>query len=340
MSKAIKVYAISPEKDYKAIEFFFKNLDVFKRYKEQILQNREAYTTRIAGMGLCGLFIGEYPACLGELMILYEDAWKFEQEGDIRYLIHMAGSPLSGNNSCSFWSVREKKIVYGDIERFSHAFIPLTEVKKEKPQFTLNDNEISKELEALLCTLADFYIDFHIEQAEEEEKCEAAERLSRIIDPNPDKNGVNALMRYCQAGNMGAIWLVWKHSREQFDAKTDKGLTPVNFAAKQLRVLQFLFKHNKTDFTVSPVASACEVKDNIEKRLDLLFNIGADINVKNDDGEPPIVVAAEAFNIKAIRWLLKHGADKTATNANGETAREIVLKNKDAFDWKNILKSL
>ena len=163
MSKAIKVYAISPKKDYKAIKFFFKNLDVFKRYKEQILQNREAYTTRIEGMGLCGLFIGEYPACLGELMILYEDSWKFERDGDIRYLIHMAGSPLSGGNSCSFWSVKEQKIVLDCIERFSQAFYPLMEVKKEKPQFTLNDNEISKELEALLCTLADFYIDFHID---------------------------------------------------------------------------------------------------------------------------------------------------------------------------------
>ena len=340
MSKAIKIYAISPDKDYGSIGFFFKNLDVFKRYKKQILINEEACTTQIVGMGVCGLLIGEYPACLGELMTLYEDAWKFEQNGDTRYLIHMAGSPFSGGNQCSFWSVREKKIVYGGVGSFSEAFSPLMNLRKEQPHFTLNDDELPEELEKLLVKLADLHIEFRIKQAEEAEKRKAAERLSAIVEPNVDRNGVNALMRYCQAGDMGAIRLVWKHSREQFDAKTKDELTPMNFAAKNLRVLQFLFKHGKTDFTVSPVAAACEVKDSVEKRLDLLFKAGADINEKNDAGEPPVVVAAEAFNVKAIRWLLKHGADTSATNANGETAKDIILKNKDVFNWQGILKLL
>ena len=102
----------------------------------------------------------------------------------------------------------------------------------------------------------------------------------------------------------------------------------------------YFIRHGKTDFSVSPIASACEVNDNVKKRLDLLFTIGADINEKNDAGEPPVVVAAEAFNVKAIRWLIAHGADTSSTNANGETAKDIILKNKDVFDWKNILKSL
>ena len=340
MSKAIKIYAISPEKDYAGIEFFFKHLEDFLNHKEQILQCEDLYRIPIAGMGICGLFLGECPVCLGDLMLLYQDAWKFNQGEDTRYLIHMAGSPLSGRNSCSFWSITEQKIVSGEIESFSHAFIPLNEVKRKNPKFSLNLEKVTGELLFLSEQLIDFYTDFIIERQEKQQRQETVDILQGIIDPNPDKNGVNALMRYCQAGDMGAIRLVWKHSREQFDAKTKDGLTPVNFAAKHLRVLQFLFKHGKTDFSVSPIASACEVKDDVEKRLDLLFAIGADINAKNDDGEPPIVVAAEAFNVKAIRWLLKHGADKTATNANGETARDIVLKNKEAFDWKNILKSL
>ena len=336
MSKAIKIYAISPDKDYGSIGFFFKNLDVFKRYKKQILINEEACTTKITGMGVCGLLIGEYPVCLGELMTLYEDAWKFEQNGDTRYLIHMAGSPFSGGNQCSFWSIRKKKIVYGGVGSFSEAFSPLMNLRKEQTHFTLNDDELPEELEKLLVKLADFHIEFRIKQAEEAEKRKAAERLSAIVEPNVDRNGVNALMRYCQAGDLSAVELIWKHSRKQFYAKTKKGLTPVNFAAKQFDALQFLVKHKKTAFIGSPIASACEVKDDVGKRLDLLFGIGADVNAKNDDGEPPIVVAAEAFNIKAIRWLLKHGADKRATNANGETARDIVLKNKDVFNWQEI----
>ena len=79
-----------------------------------------------------------------------------------------------------------------------------------------------------------------------------------------------------------------------------------------------------------PASSVCIYPDS-KSPLSLAF-----LNEKNDADEPPVVVAAEAFNIKAIRWLLKHGADKTATNAVGETARDIVLKNKDVFDWQNV----
>ena len=96
MSKAIKIYAISPEKDYAGIEFFFKHLENFLNHKEQILQCEDLYRIPIAGMGICGLFLGECPVCLGDLMLLYQDAWKFNQGEDTRYLIHMAGSPLSG----------------------------------------------------------------------------------------------------------------------------------------------------------------------------------------------------------------------------------------------------
>lgn len=108
MPKAIKIYAISPEKDYRAIEYFFSHLDAFQKHKEQILQCEDLYRIPIAGMGICGLFLGECSACLGELMLLYQDAWKFNQGEDTRYLIHMAGSPLSGMNSCSFWSTAER----------------------------------------------------------------------------------------------------------------------------------------------------------------------------------------------------------------------------------------
>ena len=333
---AITFYAVAPDKDYGSIEFFFKNLDAFNRCKEQILKNKEAYATQIAGMGVGGLFIGESSACLGELMILYEDDWKFEKDGDTHYLIHMVGSPLSGGNQCTFWSVKEQKVVCHGLKSFSQGFHPLMELKKEKPEFTLNNDEISEELKGLLCKLTDLHIEFRIKQKEEWEKRKTAERIKATVEPKPDKNGVNALMRYCQAGDLNAVELIWKHSRKQFYAKTKKGLTPVNFAAKRFDVLKFLVEHKKTAFAGSPIATACEVKDDVEERLYLLFKIGADINKKNDDGEPPIVVAAEAFNIKAIRWLLKHGADKTATNANGETARDIVLKNKDVFNWQEI----
>lgn len=170
MSKAIKIYAISPEKDYAGIEFFFKHLENFLNHKEQILQCEDLYRIPIAGMGICGLFLGECPVCLGDLMLLYQDAWKFNQGEDTRYLIHMAGSPLSGMNSCSFWSAAEQKIVSGEIERFSHAFLPLNEIKQKNPKFSLNIEKITGELRSLSEQLMDFYIDFSIEREQEERK--------------------------------------------------------------------------------------------------------------------------------------------------------------------------
>lgn len=163
MPKAIKIYAISPEKDYRAIEYFFSHLDAFQKHKEQILQCEDLYRIPIAGMGICGLFLGECSACLGELMLLYQDAWKFNQGEDTRYLIHMAGSPLSGMNSCSFWSMAEQKIVSGEIERFSHAFLPLNEIKQKNQKFSLNIEKITGELRSLSEQLMDFYTDFVIE---------------------------------------------------------------------------------------------------------------------------------------------------------------------------------
>lgn len=50
MPKAIKIYAISPEKDYRAIEYFFSHLDAFQKHKEQILQCEDLYHIPIAGM--------------------------------------------------------------------------------------------------------------------------------------------------------------------------------------------------------------------------------------------------------------------------------------------------
>ena len=145
-------------------------------------------------------------------------------------------------------------------------------------------------------------------------------------------------------------------------------------AANDLSVLRFLREHGKTDVSETPVIwNACETGNDVKERLDLLFELGANINIKggkeepaivyaarrgnvdavrwlvahganinaqDKDGDTPLIVAAEAFNVKAIRWLLKHGADTSATNANGETARDIVLKNKDIFNWQEILKLL
>lgn len=160
MSK-ITFYAASPDKDYQSIEFFFKNLDTFKFYKNQIAKRHEFASYVIAGTGVTGLYIGSLKATIYELLTLYENAWKTEKEGDTLYLIHMSGSPLSGSNACSFWSVKEQKIVTGSYERFFQAYKPLSELKEqEKKQIRNDETTAPKELCDLYASLKAFNQDF------------------------------------------------------------------------------------------------------------------------------------------------------------------------------------
>ena len=160
MSK-ITFYAVSPDKDYQSIEFFFKNLDTFKRYKNQIAKRQEFASYTIAGIGITGLYIGSMNATIGELLSLYESTWKKEKDGDTLYLIHMIGSPLSGSNSCSFWSTKEQKIVTGSYERFLPEYTPLSELKKQEKKSTQNfKTKAPKELCDLYACLKAFNQDF------------------------------------------------------------------------------------------------------------------------------------------------------------------------------------
>lgn len=154
----ITFYAESPAKDYQSIEFFFKNLDVFKRYKKQIANRHELASYRIAGTGITGLYIGRLTATIGEMLSLYEAYWKIQKGEDTLYLLHMCGTPLSGSNSCSFWSVKEQKIVTGSFERFFMAYKPLSDLKeKEKKQPARNVKaKAPKELLALYACLKEF----------------------------------------------------------------------------------------------------------------------------------------------------------------------------------------
>lgn len=339
MSKKLTFYAVAPQKDKKAIIFFFKNLNFILKNKEAVLNNKKLYETPLIGTGVSALYIGEYATSVGELLSLYEKTWKIQTNGETRYLIHMAGSPLSGGNQCTFWCAEKQEFVVGAYDLFSTAFVPLSKLRKTKRTFK-RGVRISKKLEGIFKRFDRLYFQFQAEK-ELKAKQEAEKiRLEEISDPKPDKNGVVAAMRYCQAGDLSSLQIVWKRDKKQFDAQTKNRLTPLNFAAKQWAVLNFLVKIGKAAHFISPVAAACEVKDNVVKRLNLLEKLGADINEKNENGEPPIVVAAESFNVAAVRWLVRHGADVSATNAKNETAREIILKNKDIFQWKNTLRIL
>ena len=339
MSKKLFISAVAPQKDKVAAAYFFRNLDYFIRNKKTILQKKEFYFAPLAGTGVSGLFVGDYNTCVGELLQLYEGPWKIEKNKETFYLIHISGSPLSGCNSCTFWSVEQQKCVSGNMERFSQAFLPLLELRKRKKTF-FDNLPVSQRMHKMFLRLYTYNRKFSDDQARQKEQERQKSRIENLIRPAPDKNGFVAVMRYCQEGNLNALKTVWQYDKAQFDLRTKDGSGVLNFAAKQLSVLRFLIAKGKTAYGVSPIGAACEIKEDIVKRLNLLFKIGADIDEKNEYGEPPIVVAAESFNPAAVRWLIRNGADLSATNLNGETAYDIILKNKNLFDWKRTLKLL
>ena len=57
--------------------------------------------------------------------------------------------------------------------------------------------------------------------------------------------------------------------------------------------------------------------------FDLLLKTGINVNVQDNDGKTPLHHACEAGKAKAIRWLIKHGADENAKDSNLQTPYDV-----------------
>jgi len=68
----------------------------------------------------------------------------------------------------------------------------------------------------------------------------------------------------------------------------------------------------------------CGSHPSIVNLLDKLLELDADINVKNAGGYSSLFIAAQLNHHRALRWLLSHGADYTASATNGTTILHIL----------------
>lgn len=56
--------------------------------------------------------------------------------------------------------------------------------------------------------------------------------------------------------------------------------------------------------------------------IDLLVELGADVNIKSDEGETPMHYACISEQLEAAKQLIKYGCDTTVKDESGSTAFE------------------
>lgn len=54
--------------------------------------------------------------------------------------------------------------------------------------------------------------------------------------------------------------------------------------------------------------------------MDFFFQHGADFNVKDRDGETPLIDAAQRENITVLNWLIRHHVNLNVRDKQGGTA--------------------
>ena len=61
------------------------------------------------------------------------------------------------------------------------------------------------------------------------------------------------------------------------------------------------------------------IKENNISEVKLLLDHGADVNVKDEDGETPLFCASNNGHKEIVKLLLEHGADVNAKNNYGNS---------------------
>lgn len=102
--KILKISTTAPQNNEWELNELFSQIDTIEKNKEKILNTPELYNIHISGMNIAGLYIGNHPLFLGDLLKLWEkEPWK----KDDRYYFKVTGSPLSGMSFASYWSKKK-----------------------------------------------------------------------------------------------------------------------------------------------------------------------------------------------------------------------------------------
>ena len=98
-----------------------------------------------------------------------------------------------------------------------------------------------------------------------------------------------------------------------------------------------LVAHNINNETPSPITKA--ITDFDLDRLESLLNYDPDLNLKDENGETPLITAARVSNPKAIELCLEHGADANVQDGNGNIPLMIALQQKSQMSVGELIEA-
>lgn len=346
--------------------YLFDHIDEFIALKDAIDATPEIYSHD--GGGTTSILKGKFELRFGDLITLYANGQWCDRKKNV-FLYKMLQFPMGSKDVIVYgWNNEEKEFdiysrVFPDTDTlFEQARL----VAQYKPQTRKKIIPLEKKNE--LMKLVQPLIDY-LHYANEDCKCLGFARpMNGQISEKDIKTGIETLLENCKKGYSDRVRYVKNNFPQIFDRTGSKDL--LLSAANDLDILIFLREHGKTDVSDAPVIwSACKIGNDVKERLDLLFELGANINIKGEKEEPAIVYAARQGNVDAVRWLVAHGAninvqdkdgdtplivaakfknlkairclllkgaDVSVKNDAGETVHDVVSKRMKSFDWKNI----
>lgn len=140
-----------------------------------------------------------------------------------------------------------------------------------------------------------------------------------------DINNYTFLMALVQGGLFEEVQkYIDKMSLYELNAKTTHGISLLNLAMQnnyyeivKILVDKGISVEKEHLFLCSNSSKACEY---------ILEKESLDLNVTNEKGATPLIIAVSSGNVESVAILLKRGADKNKKTINGETARDILEK--------------
>ncbi len=163
---------------------------------------------------------------------------------------------------------------------------------------------------------------------------EAFKRLrARIQGALLDRAGRPVLLRAAELGRVAFVqWLVSRG--DAVDQADPIGFTALMEAAREGHVAlvrDLLVRGAYVRAQAKPAALSFEpvhlaALGDEPEILRALVEAGADINVVDTDGTPPLVWALYEQRDKAARWLIAHGADQSLRNKFGDTAASLLAQ--------------